>query len=433
MGNINSVEDILLFLHRFWKLIAGIAIVGFLATIYHALQQPHSWEAAAVVRVETPAISPESQGGADQRLTGARLQQIEQDLLSREAAMELMSRYRLFDDQPGLSLADRIMLVRTSVHFVPIRPEGAPFGAEQPITSVVIFSRQGDPETAANIANDLARQLVALSSERQTEETQQALDFFARDEARIAAEIAALEAEISQFKNDNLDALPDGLQSRRDTLARIGEEIRAQTRQIEALEQDLAVLRDRRNPRAVELRQIDTLETQIATQRRALAGLTAERDEIAARNNRTPVIEGTLAGYARRQQQLDEQLSSVIRRRTEAETAQRLSAQAQTERFELLEAALPPDYPLRSSRRKLAIMGLVGSLGLGFGLAFLLDLRNPALRTSRQLERATGIRPVIAIPALNKPTRRRASTNGLAARLGRLTPAFVRRRVFPSR
>jgi hypothetical protein len=61
---------------------------------------------------------------------------------------------------------------------------------------------------------------------------------------------------------------------------------------------------------------------------------------------------------------------------------------------------------MQSKRRKLAIMGLVGSMGLGVALAFVLDLRNRALRTASQFERATQIRPVISIPPLGKPPRR---------------------------
>jgi uncharacterized protein involved in exopolysaccharide biosynthesis len=400
MGNINSLEDLLLFLRRFWLLIGGLVIVGSLATVFYALQQPHSWEAAAVVRVEGSSINPETQGGPDLRLSAARLQQIEQDILSRDAVIEMIARHRLFTDLPALSLAEKIMLMRTSVQFLPLRPEGQPFGPEQPITSVVIFSRQADPDTAANVANDIAAQLVAQSSARQSEGARQALDFYAREETRISAEIAALDAEVTAFKNANIDTLPEGLQSRRDTLAQLGEEIRAQARDIAALSQDLALLRERRNPRAVELRQIEALEAQITAQESAQAGLIAERDDISARNSRTPLVEAALAGFSRRQQQLEEQLATVIRRRTEAETTQRLSAQAQTERFELLETALPPEVPLRSQRRKLAALGLLGSLGLGLGLAFVLDLRNPALRTSKQFERATRIRPVIAIPTL---------------------------------
>jgi tyrosine-protein kinase Etk/Wzc len=310
MGNINSLEDLVLFVRRFWLLVAAITIVGTVATVWHALQQPHVWEAAAVVRVETPSITTEERGVTDVRLSSARLQQIEQDLLSRDAAIDMIRRYQLFEDLPALSLAEKILLVRTSVQFMPVRPEGIPFGPEQPITSIVIFSQQGDPDTAAAIANELAERMVNLSSERQNETVRQAQEFFSREEARIGTDIAALDAEVTAYKNANIDALPEGLQNRRDRMARLDDEIRAQNREISNLEQELAVLREKRNPRAVEQRQIEALETQIASLIRARATLEGQRDQIAELNTRTPVIEGVLNTYVRRQQQLDEQLAS---------------------------------------------------------------------------------------------------------------------------
>ena len=403
MGNINSFEDILLFLRRFWLLILAVGIVGTLATIYYALQQPHTWETLAVVRVEAPAIAADQDASNSARLSSVRLQQIEQDLLSRDAALEMIAKHRLFMDLPNLSLNEKIALMRLSVQFLPSRPEGVPFGPEQPITSVLIFSRQADPDTAAAVANDLAEQMVALSSKRQNSELQANFDFFLREEQRIAAEIAAIERQITDFKNANIDALPEGLQSRRDAAARLNDDIRALNREISVLDQELSVLRGRSSPRAVELRQIDALTAQIATLSANRDTLAAQRDDIELRNSRSPLIETSLNAFARQQQVLNEQLGAVIRRRADAETTQRLSANAQTERFELLETALPPEIPMQSKRRKLAVMGLVGSFGLGTVLAFLLDMRNPALRTSKQFERATSIRPVIAIPALGAP------------------------------
>lgn len=395
-----------MFLRRFWVLIAAVVIVGTTATILYALRIPHTWEAVAVVRVETPAIAGDTVGTAQPRLTAARLQQIQQDILSRDGALDLIARYGLFADLPQFTLNDKIHLARMSVTFMPTRPEGAPFGPEQPITGIVIFSRQADPHIAADIANDMAAQLVAQSSALQSSEVAQTLTFLAVEEARLGAEILALEAEVTAFRNANIDALPEDAQSRRDAIARLDDEIRTQTRDLAPLQQELAGLQARRNLRAVEQRQLEALETQVNAQARSLTALQDQRARLDALNARAPAIDSALASFARRQQLLDEQLATIIRRRVEAETTQRLTSQAQTERFELLESALPPDDPMRSARRKTAAMGGIASVVLALALAFVLDLRNPALRTSRQFEAATAIRPVIAIPNLGKPQKR---------------------------
>ena len=47
---------------------------------------------------------------------------------------------------------------------------------------------------------------------------------------------------------------------------------------------------------------------------------------------------------------------------------------------------------------------------LGLFVAFLLDLRRPVIRTARQMERETGLRPVVSIPNAPRTRKRRSLT-----------------------
>ena len=95
-----------------------------------------------------------------------------------------------------------------------------------------------------------------------------------------------------------------------------------------------------------------------------------------------------------------------------------------------IEEAVVPDYPFTMARKKRAILGAGASTGLALVLAFLLELRRPVIRTARQMERETGLRPVISIPQAPKTKERRglaklwqdrreAGQRGRAARLAR--------------
>ena len=50
-----------------------------------------------------------------------------------------------------------------------------------------------------------------------------------------------------------------------------------------------------------------------------------------------------------------------------------------------------------------AIAGLLG----GLFLAFLIDMLKPVIRTSAQMERELGLRPVIALPEIRRSARRK--------------------------
>ena len=64
-----------------------------------------------------------------------------------------------------------------------------------------------------------------------------------------------------------------------------------------------------------------------------------------------------------------------------------------------------PDYPVSGGRKKLALMGIVGSLVGSVGAAFLLELTRPVLRTAEHMERETGLMPVVSVPELKTDDR----------------------------
>jgi uncharacterized protein involved in exopolysaccharide biosynthesis len=104
---------------------------------------------------------------------------------------------------------------------------------------------------------------------------------------------------------------------------------------------------------------------------------------------------------------LQDEYTAVTTRRADAAMSQVLENSAQSERFEVLEAALVPEHPISTSRRELAMSGVLMSVLLAIGAALGLEWISPHLRTSAQIERTLGIRPVIVIPDLRVPRARR--------------------------
>jgi len=113
-----------------------------------------------------------------------------------------------------------------------------------------------------------------------------------------------------------------------------------------------------------------------------------------------PDVERALNGLEREMTRLREQYEIITRRKAEAELGSMLEERQATDRFEVLETALPPQYAVSSSRKKLAAAGAVGSLLAGLALAFLVELLNPVIRNPAQMERALGVQPVVSIPVV---------------------------------
>lgn len=407
MGNIRTIADLIgLIRRRFW-LIFSVLTLGILATLFVAAQQPRAWESVAVLQMELPRVAANAAPGESLSHSSQRMQLLEQQLGSRDSLFGLAERHQILVGMPPLPPAQLLGLLRQAVRVEIVRGPQQNFGTESAISAMRIRVTLQDPVMAANVANDVAQQILSGTANRQSAVVRDTLEFYASEETRLSAEIAAVESEITTFQNDNIDALPESLTSRREQMSALMEQNRDYDRQLMEVMQELAPLQARQDAtRAVEQRRIANLTTRrdalqvrqdmVKTHMRAL------QDTL----DRTPMIETQLGTLLRRQSQLQEQYAVINRRRAEAETTQRLESEQQTERFTLLETALPADYPVSSGRRKLMAMGGMASALLALGLAFLLDLRHPAIRSARQMEGILNLRPVIALPDMGGQKRR---------------------------
>jgi uncharacterized protein involved in exopolysaccharide biosynthesis len=267
----------------------------------------------------------------------------------------------------------------------------------------VITARLGTPESAARVANDFLDQILAEAQSRNETRATRTLEFLLAEERRIRTAMTQIEDRISAFREANVDALPEGLTAQRDRLTRLTEQLLAVDRQLFELE----AARDRLRADEVE-RQRALLQQS----RDLIAGNIAAIEEALSR---APQVERELAAMTRELAQYEAEFSVITARRTEAAMNSQLEAQDQAGRFVVLETAIPPEFPVSISRRKLAFAGaaLVGMLAAGLALA--LEFLNPAIRTADQLERQLGVQPVIVVPRLQSRRTRRRRRRGLVA------------------
>lgn len=404
MGHIQSLADVLSMLRRYAWLLLVIMAVGLAVTLLAAGQMARSYESYSSLRVELPTVTNELASAQSTAHSAQRLQLMEHQLTSRDNLLRMADKYGVFTDG-ALSQAERAVAMRKSIRFETIRPQQQ--GGESQVSAMVIIVQMPKAQMAADVANDLAAQVLEVSARRQSSVLRETLQFYDAEDDRLRREIGAVEAEITAYKNQNVQALPENLASLRDQVTQLEAELRETDNQLMTLEQERRTIEGRSGfPRAVEQRQLAQIAQRVEM-------YTAQRDITAQAHAAfvkaladMPAVEVQLGTMARRLQQLQDQYSVITRRRAEAETGTRLDSDRQTERFEILESALPPDYPMASGRKKVLALGVGVSGILALGLIVLLEMRNPVLRSARQFERATGLRPVISLPILSARKRR---------------------------
>jgi len=383
-------SNIIALLRRRGWIIALVLILGLPAVVLYALSRPLLFEATAVIQIESPQVTPTLTGAATATPTQNRLELIEQKLMSRDSLVVMINEFGLFPPVAGeeVSLTEQVSTLRESVSIIKLvdptqswRPDVQPSG-------LAITVRLGDPQQAADVANAFLANILNEAQSRSEGRAARTLDFFVAEEARVGAEIAALETSFARFKEQNAAALPGGLESQRTQMLRLVE-LRI------AMDQQIIVLQTNSDRLRVEevTRQTTLLEQQRALIAQNIAAIQTALDA-------APEVERQFSAFERELAQLQEEFRMVTTRRSEAAMNQLLESQDQSERFEVLETALLPEFPVSASRRKLAAAGgvVVGIVALALALA--VEFLNPAIRTAAQLERQLGVQPVVVIPVL---------------------------------
>lgn len=393
MGPIQSLEDLIgMIRRRFWIIIL-VTVIGAILSVYVALSRPKSYSAIAVLQVEMPLMAETGSAAAAPLGALQRLSAIQHRLTTRENLLALSERHQVFSSTVPLSEEDRISIMRKSLSFETVSNEA------RQMTALLITARAGTSQTAADMANDLANAILDMGAAANRSSTEASFSFFKEQETRLWDQITTLESEIATYREDNRAALPGFSEARQAEISAIETSLRSYATELAALE--------------AERRQIDSLQVKRATDKRRLEDIIQRLDLITAQTEPldtrkaeleasvvdTAEVERVLSSYERQRRQLQEQYNLVAARMAEAETAQDLASRQQTERFSLLEKAVPAAYAENRGVRKVALAGLVASFGAAFATAFLLEMRNPALRTSSRLERELDIKPLMAIPA----------------------------------
>ncbi len=431
MGPIYSLDDFLDMLRRRAMMILAVILIGCIVSVGFALTRQHMYQSSEVIQIEQPQIANDLAPSTVEGSSARRLQLIEQQLMARSNLVDLIDKHGLYQDAPDLPEAEKVALLRQSITITGVAAVREGFADDGAIAVLTITAQMDTAERAQALAHEFADQTRALSATRRQEQTRETLDFFQKQEDNIIRDIRAMEQELESFRSENDMSIEGSIEFRRQEIGSLNAAILALDRDIIAAQ--LARSRIDTTARAAT---VTRLQSEFDDQLNSLAEqrslLDARRTLLSESMQSSPEIERTLASFERRMTQLQGQLNIISTRRNEAEVGFSLEEAARGERMITLEEAQLPDYPFTQSRKKLAIMGGVASVIGAVVLAFLLELRHPVLRTARQMERETGLRPVIAITEAPAPKnrkgiakswddRQKAGQEGRTARLARRT------------
>ena len=410
MLTIGSLGDILAILRRRALVMGLVVLIGGGATFAYAISKPHSYSASALMQIETPRnFADDPRNGTSNRISASYwLQLVQARLMVRENILELIDQFDLYTDLPGLTNAEKIGIFASSIQIESVTRNIASQGAEQWPGLLRVSTTMASPELAAAVTNELAEKVLEMNASTQTERAIETLRFYSEEEQRLMDQIERIEQEMAEFRSANLDFLPTALDNRPDELRSIESELTHLGGELLEERAKLAELNSKPQLSTVEQRLHERINNQLQVMLARETQLRDRAEQIRGSGQRTANAEAQMESFERRLTMLRDQMSEAASRRANAETAMRLDEEYRNDQFILLERAVEPDYPVKSDRRKTMAMGLAGSIMAALLLAVLLELLRPVLRSASQIQRASGLTPVITLPDLRKKKSRRS-------------------------
>jgi uncharacterized protein involved in exopolysaccharide biosynthesis len=394
MGKIQSFGDLLGLMRRRAFLFMVVVCAGLLISLAHVLNLPSEYETSAAIQIEQPSLQTGSTSpGALNADMLQKLQIVEQRVMARDNLLAIIEKFELFDE-PSLSDLERVALLREAARVERVIDEDYRWRHDISPSALLVTARMSDPVLAADVVNELVNNVLEQEQQRRTARVAETLSFFDGEERRIGAAILTMEQQIADFKRTHAVLLPgsvEGLRTRLTDLQQIALEVQRQILENESAASAGNSVRAQRLRRLQEERALFDIE--IAEIETALSDM--------------PRLEQQFGKLERELSKLEQQYQAIAAGKAEAEMQQMLEASQHAESFTVLEQALPPDWPVAPSRKRIMAMGGLLSLVVALALIILMELRSPEIRTAAQLERQLGLRPVAVIPKLDTPAKRR--------------------------
>jgi polysaccharide chain length determinant protein (PEP-CTERM system associated) len=157
-----------------------------------------------------------------------------------------------------------------------------------------------------------------------------------------------------------------------------------------------------RIPREIRARVAEVqLELQLAENE--IENIESQIEIYQKRIENTPKKEQELLGLRRDYQNIRASYESLLNRKLEAEIAVNMERKQKGEQFRIVDHARLPERPIEPNLKKIFLLVLAAGLGLGGGLAFLMESMNSSLRNPDDIENSYGLPVLVEVPKILNP------------------------------
>jgi uncharacterized protein involved in exopolysaccharide biosynthesis len=446
-GNFLGQLPSILWQRKWWIIIP--TVVGAIAALAAALLIPPSYRSNAIMLVESPQL-PEDVIGIDTRndVIDRRIAAIQQQVTARPDLIELIERHGLYtSERKRKPLSEIVEKMRKSISLAPTEVVAQTNRPDQRTIAFELAFEYSQPAQTQAVAQDLMDRILQLDARGNAEQATNTVQFLSDQATGLEQQIGTLQDQIAAVTSQNGGVLTSGgmmisggaggydvqiAALQRDNQSLILQRNNAQTSDtrdpiVVGAEQRLASARAvyaethpdviiakqalaeakrlaKDNTQKLPLESIDEQiafnNSQIASLRAAKAQENAQVSSRLAAQARAPLVQQQLGELQQRLSALNTQYEQVQKQLMAARSGVRAEDEQLAERLSVVEPPVIPDKPSWPNRLLLAAIGLGGGLGLGFLLAFAVELLLRPIRDPAALKSILGASPLGIIPVI---------------------------------
>ncbi len=240
-SDVKSVGDILAILRRRkWDVVLP-ALLVFGTALALALLLPRAYTSATTILIEEQEIPKEYVATNITSFADQRLQSINQRIMSTPKLIEVINRFRLYEELKDRKTVDEIVgKIREDIKFNTISADVIDPRSGRPAQATIAFSiayEGRNPETVQKVAAELASLYLEeniRSRERQSSETSKFLEDEMKD---VKAKMEGLDGRIAAYKQRNLESLPELAQLNQQAVDQVGRDLDRANEQLRALKE----------------------------------------------------------------------------------------------------------------------------------------------------------------------------------------------------
>src|SRR3972149_6985584 len=340
-------------LKKRWLLFIIPAVLILTIGIVIVILRPVTYVSLGKILVETQQIPVELVRPTVTATAVARIQVIEQRVMTRDHLLAIQNKFKVFTEQRGwfgstkaLSGTDVLDKMRAQAQ---IRPVDLDLRSRRPGLNTIAFSvsfEHESPDMARRVANELVTLILAEDARTRSSRAAETTQFLASEQKRLESELSTVEARIAEFRRTNR--------------ATVSEQLMLQMAPLQAeLHQKAAIYSPSHPALKPLLQQIATLEK-----------ITAQSVESAA----------ALDVLQRQQSTIQRNLDDIGQKLTIARRGETLERNQQAERLEVIEQPILPTTPVKGNRLKLIVAVFALAFAAGVGGVFAAEMFDRTLR-----------------------------------------------------